>query len=466
MPLHLGKKRTSTEASFSEEQISQPRKQSQLGLKPAPPYQTTFWVQLSRIQLTKRALDELNRRSSNSSPSPKLTTQPLSSPSSRDELARLKRFSRLGGPDLRELIGYQHPLARRGRSRSGYRQSNGPPKQAYTPHSSLRTASEKHSSAYDANFEQALIDVGIYPVGYPGHRDRRPKNLDVITNRLERRRESISQFDDEIFDDFVQRNHDARSEKTVMSNVFPIVRGSADIPFGEDKLFGNLEPLADGVVSAKPDFYDGSLVADCDKKIRQLLSSSIIPSTQEHLPIAPNFFCEGKGPDGSHAVGERQALYNGAVGARAMHTLQGFGREATYDNNAYTITSLYHCGHLQLYTVHPLKSAHPARETDYQMTLLRSYSLKDTCETFRQGVQAFRNARDWAKEHRDHLISTANAIAPTLPHLLPYAAGTDFQDSDTSTDELAQLPTSRKRVLSHGNQSVGPADREKSSRTT
>jgi hypothetical protein len=76
-----------------------------------------------------------------------------------------------------------------------------------------------------------------------------------------------------------------------------------------------------GTVSAKPDFYDDTLASEYDKIVRELLGSSIISLTQDHLPIAPNFFRKGKGPDGSHAVGKRQALYNGALGARAMHHL-------------------------------------------------------------------------------------------------------------------------------------------------
>jgi hypothetical protein len=88
---------------------------------------------------------------------------------------------------------------------------------------------------------------------------------------------------------------------------------------------------------------------------------------------------------------------------------------AWYDNNAYTITSLYHCGHLELFMVHLLEPAHPSRDTRYQMTLLSSYLLKDTCETFRQGVQAFQNARDWAKEQQGSFMSKANATTATMP---------------------------------------------------
>ncbi|KAL3490934.1 hypothetical protein BJX62DRAFT_237700 [Aspergillus germanicus] len=167
-----------------------------------------------------------------------------------------------------------------------------------------------------------------------------------------------------------------------------------------------------------PDFYNGTLAAECDKVVRQLLGSSIIPSTQDHLPIAPNFFCGGKGPDGSHAMGDRQVLENRALGARTMHNLQRFGNAAMYDNNVYAITSLYHCGHLELFTVYPLEPAsrlppkqrHALSNDAIEVLLAEGY-----VETFRHGVQAFRNARDWAKEQRDSFISKTNATAATMP---------------------------------------------------
>jgi hypothetical protein len=57
----------------------------------------------------------------------------------------------------------------------------------------------------------------------------------------------------------------------------------------------------------------------------------------------PNFFLEAKGPDGSLAVARRQACYDGALGARGIHSLQSFGTsKPVYDNNAYTIESIYH----------------------------------------------------------------------------------------------------------------------------
>ncbi len=43
------------------------------------------------------------------------------------------------------------------------------------------------------------------------------------------------------------------------------------------------------------------------------------------------------------------------------------------------------------------------------MTPLRSFSMTDAAETFREGASAFRNSRDCAKAQRDQFIATANA---------------------------------------------------------
>lgn len=42
------------------------------------------------------------------------------------------------------------------------------------------------------------------------------------------------------------------------------------------------------------------------------------------------------------------------------------------------------------------------------MTQLRSFSFTDTYDTFRQGVAAYRNARDWTQEKRNKFIRLAN----------------------------------------------------------
>lgn len=137
-------------------------------------------------------------------------------------------------------------------------------------------------------------------------------------------------------------------------------------------------------------------------------------------------------------VGERQALYNGELVTRTMHNLWRYGNAAIYNNNAYTITSLYHCGYLQLCTVRPSKPARPGRDTDYQMTLLRSYSLKDMWETFRKGVPAFRNAWVWTKEQRDSLIldGIKGLSAPSAPRSIREWSQMHYRSSCQSSTRL------------------------------
>lgn len=50
-------------------------------------------------------------------------------------------------------------------------------------------------------------------------------------------------------------------------------------------------------------------------------------------PTTPNFFSEGKSTSGLPYVTSNQALYDGAVGARAMHKLQNYGTDEPVHNN-------------------------------------------------------------------------------------------------------------------------------------
>jgi hypothetical protein len=110
----------------------------------------------------------------------------------------------------------------------------------------------------------------------------------------------------------------------------------------------------------KPDLYWGARPEQIDRRVRQDLNHQIVRSMNDSYPATPNFFLETKGPNGSAAVKTRQACYAGAIGARAMHALQGYGQaEPTYDNEAYTIFSTYHDGTLKMYSHHPAQPSRP-----------------------------------------------------------------------------------------------------------
>ena len=351
------------------------------------------------------------------------------------------------------------------------------------------TKTTKSSGPYDPNFQQKLIDNGVYPHSYEypdGRVPGKPSNWREINQRLRQDRSSLSPtvFPEEKFEEFVRADAHVSKENKATKRVIPIIEGKV----GDDKcdegdvLFTNLDSLTnDTLTSAKPDLYYGARPELLNRHVREELSGYIIPSKQDHLPLVPNFFLAAKGPDGTWAVAGRQACYNGALGARGMHSLQQYGQEKkVYDNNAYTITSIYNGGSLTMYTSHPSEPASPGGCPEYYMTQLRSFAMNDTLDTFRQGAAAFRNARDWAREQRDKAITRANEkvnnksariLATSSSAVSSFASGASletytieplsyesqtslnehtgndaFQEPDTATDEsnlLSQSPVKR-----------------------
>nr|KMM69766.1 hypothetical protein CPAG_06080 [Coccidioides posadasii RMSCC 3488] len=400
----------------------------------------SYWDNLSRIHLTKNAIREHDRRNTALKQQQTLhkpvsrwhrrpiTRQFLAERESRPkaipptdflsncspgQLREIKRLSRSGGPDLSDLKNYPAPMSSRTSSSRRKRRAESPPS---STSKGKRTTTKTSSTAYSRNFQQNLIDHGVYPDGYEfpdGNVPSQPNNIDEILERLAQPRPSLSpsKFSDGDFKQFKRADINASKEKPVATSVIPILEGEIGDPkcIGGDYSFGNLAPLTDGTLaSAKPDHFFGARPEQLNRSIREALSDRIIPSTQDNLPMAPNFFVEAKGPDGSLAVATRQACYDGALGARGMHSLQSYQQEPTYDNNAYTLTSTYHGGQLKMYATHINKPDNPDGRPEYIMTQLRSFALTDTSEAFRQGASAYRNGRDWAKETRDEFIRAAN----------------------------------------------------------
>ena len=330
---------------------------------------------------------------------------------------------------------------------------SGSRKRARTGRESGASTSTRKSSAYDPAFEQHLIDHGIYHEGYNDNEgSEEPANIEDIRRRLAQPRASLSpsRFTRKEFLEFKRKNREALTKNTVMSNAFSIIAGATDIPSQENLYFGNLKHLTDGsITKAKPDLYDGARPAELKKRVREQLSEYIEPSIKKNAPLLANFFMEAKGPDGKASTNELQAMYDGALSARGIHELRSYiGQETLFDNNTYTITSTYHhSGFLKIYTTHPSASKSPINPIEYRMAQLRSFAMTDAPDAFRQGAGALRNARDWAKERREELISAANgkALDPGQSSLV--SSTENFAslksnvptrpESETSDDELA-----------------------------
>jgi hypothetical protein len=314
-------------------------------------------------------------------------------------------------------------------------------------------AATKTTSAtvYDRNFQQHLIDHNVYPDKYEypdGRIPAMPKNWEEINERLALPRASLSpsKFNHDDFRKFKRADKYASKDNPVTRSVIPIIEGDIGDPqcVGADYPFGNLVHLTDGSLAcAKPNLFYGARPERLDRKIRNELSDKIIPSTQDDLPMLPNFFSEVKGPDGTSAVVMRSACYDGALGARAMHYLQSYKQDKlVYDNNARTITSTYLAGKLKLYTIHIIAPKDENDRPEYIMTRLHGYSMTGDHQTFLKGASAYRNARDWAKEQRDEFIEEANKRHNESQFQSQSASEQDTtsdltEDSDTST-ELAE----------------------------
>ncbi|KHN94711.1 uncharacterized protein MAM_07466 [Metarhizium album ARSEF 1941] len=273
-------------------------------------------------------------------------------------------------------------------------------------------------SAYDQGFWQHLIDHKIYPEGCGppnGLPTFEPSDLDSIREALSADRASLSpcQFTQSQFQDFERKNNRATFKNDIMTTIIPILCGDSSIHSQQNVLFTELEPITTaGAVTPKPDFFDGASLVDINHNIRndQTFQSKVIPSKHANVPVAVNFFFIGE-TGGDSSVALRQACYNGAYGARAMHALQNYGKvEPAYDGSAYTFTSIYEApsSTLQLYAHHIVAPANAGGPPEYYMTKIRGFYLKDSYASFVEGVKVFRNARQLAKEHRDRFIQAAN----------------------------------------------------------
>jgi hypothetical protein len=331
-------------------------------------------------------------------------------------------------------------------SRSQSKQSKSTSRTSNSTSKTSNTKRSRRSSAISENFEQHLIDHGIYIKGYeyPDDQTPEPSNLDWIRRTFATLRPSLSpsRFSDSDFRSFARNNDRVIGENKVMRRVLPTLLGDADILDEEDLLFTRLKSITDDItVDPKPDFYDGARLRDIDKRIledidkdiveeaeetdedvpnqkknrrRRIRRSFIVPTKHHTAPVAPNFFLEAKAPNGGAGVLKLQACHDGAVGARAMHKLQCYAAgKPVYDNNAYTLTATYHSGTLKIYATHVTPSG-PGGSPEYHMTEIDGWYTTGNPDTCRQGAAALRHARELAKEWRDQFISAANKRARSI----------------------------------------------------
>ncbi|KAI0193915.1 hypothetical protein EV127DRAFT_317556, partial [Xylaria flabelliformis] len=276
------------------------------------------------------------------------------------------------------------------------------------------TGRSRRSTAYDKNFAQICIDHRICPQNHVSRDDGfalEPANLDDICRALKGSKSSPPPETD--FKAFQKINVSPFTEGTVTDTLVPLLTGlNTDILKSSNLLFNNLTSLTDNLtVVIKPDFCDGACPEDVDLEIRRNLCNIIRPNKRLDFPLAQNFFFEAKAPEGSISVSDRQAMLDGAYGARAMHALQNYGMKQTiYDGNAYTFSATFITKVLQLYAHHVVAPTTPGRTPRYCMTSIDGYWLGKN-ENYSEAVRALRNLRVIAQEARNRFIKVANTRA-------------------------------------------------------
>ncbi|KAN0070480.1 hypothetical protein V8E54_011349, partial [Elaphomyces granulatus] len=127
--------------------------------------------------------------------------------------------------------------------------------------------------------------------------------------------------------------------------------------------------------------------------------------------IAPNFFIEVNERRGLFEVAERQAWYNGVIGARAMHSLYWYNREPVYDNKIYTLSAVYDSdGWLKVYGHSMAQPNGPETRPESYTFIVGSWRMIANKDSYVRGLTVLKNAEEWAKEVRDAAIKGANEM--------------------------------------------------------
>ena len=259
-----------------------------------------------------------------------------------------------------------------------------------------------------------MIELGVYPdlespnVDGPFH----PSNLSVIQERMSRRRDSLPLISkDESFEKFLLKSSGNLNHTEVMIFICPLLLLRADIRDELNIAFTNMEKLSDDLKRLQPNSYHGATPSDVEPSVRATLSRYIEPSKNTSLPCLPNFFFEWSGQSENSSKITNQALYDGAIGERAMLKTLLFANNrndpCSY-NAAHTMAATYHSAtsNLSLYCTHAVLSNEGS--VKYRQTYLAGYTLRDGMQQWIDGTTALSNLREWAKEERDKALVKAN----------------------------------------------------------
>lgn len=131
--------------------------------------------------------------------------------------------------------------------------------------------------------------------------------------------------------------------------------------------------------------------------------------TSTSYGMLANFIIHLKGPQGNDDHAISQALYDGALAARAMHALRLYAvGNSAWDGKAYAIATVFKRSTLTMYSIHLVRNAAEDR-TDYFMNLIGTAVVNQSEAEYIRGLSMYRNLCDWAARKRNELVNAANA---------------------------------------------------------
>ena len=371
--------------------------------------------QKERPRLTKKALKRHDRKKSRS----KSRFLDDRNPPSRG--GSLERFARGGGPDLRDLRGYPEPSSKNSpRAKPGQgRPSITPLKrqtarasaaetvgtQARPPSQFSSTASTDSTISLSLLLERANVRRPTF--------DRKPVNVQDWMGAI--RKDPCPLGADAAISaahrQFLWAIEKSSLKKEVMVNVFPAIRGGLRYLTAVSRICPNVADLSDDdkLIIPKPDYMEGCEMFHANMRLCAVLSPFIVTANVEEAPFAPNLFAKILGNSDSLEAAEKQARYDGAIGARGIHMMLNLGKAIeVFDGKAYTVTFIYYSGFLRMYLHFIVPTGDPEYPRCYQTARAGSWALEDL-EGFRDGVTAYRNAQDLAHELREEVVRQAIA---------------------------------------------------------
>lgn len=242
--------------------------------------------------------------------------------------------------------------------------------------------------------------------------EKLPSNYQDLMQLITRPRSSLSPsvYTEQKYIAFHKAVNGVRTEADVFENVLLKIAGGTVYPGHRGQNCLNWAPLFEDVelTGPQPDKYEGLEITEEDRMLREHLDKFIVPAHDGEF--LPNFFVEGKNPDGSARIVLNQAIYHGTLGCRGIHETRVLAEEDATDEKACTFSATYSARQLTLYAHFVRKYDDDSDARHYQMWQIGSWVINGSSEQARVAMTAFRNVRDEACKIRTALAKAASLV--------------------------------------------------------